>query len=75
MAYVAIEELLKRGDSIYKLVTLASRRALELAGGSPLLIHSDSKKVSTLAIEEIIQNKVRYHKSSDDKKDKTKDKK
>lgn len=62
MAYVPIEELLKHGDSIYKLVTLASRRALELAGGSAPLINTktDLKKLTTIALEEIMQDKVKY---------------
>lgn len=60
MAYLPIEEMLRQGDSIYKLVILASRRALEIAGGSPPLVHSNSKKASTIALEEIMQKKVRY---------------
>jgi len=60
MAHVPIEDLLKRCGSIYKLVILASKRAKELADGSPALVDTSSKKVTTIALEEILQGKVRY---------------
>lgn len=60
MAQVPIEELLKRCGSAYKLVLLAAKRAKELADGSPTLVESQSRKVTTLALEEILQGKVLY---------------
>ena len=56
---VFIENLLDKTDnSIYKLVILASRRALELNEGSPKLVETESKKVSTVALEEIREGKI-----------------
>lgn len=60
MAYIDREELLKQIDSVYKLVILASRRALELNEGKPKLIDTSSEKVSTVALEEIAQGKLKY---------------
>ncbi len=62
MSYVPIEKLLdKTGYSIYKLVILASKRALEIAEGQPKLVDIDSlTKPSTIALEEIAQGKVAY---------------
>lgn len=54
-----IEELLAKTGSVYKLVILASRRASELTAGAPTLIDAPrEKKVSTVALEEILQGKV-----------------
>ncbi len=60
MAYVALEKLLdKSNGSIYKLVILASKRALEIAEGQPKLVEvSSSMKPSTIALHEIAENKV-----------------
>jgi len=62
--YIALENLLdKSDDSIYKLVILASKRALELAEGQPKLVEIDSSlKPSTIALHEIAENKVHYKK-------------
>ncbi len=64
MAYVALENMLDKSDySIFKLVILASKRALELAEGQPKLVDADpSLKPSTIALEEIAEGKVRYKK-------------
>ena len=43
-----IEDLLKKTDSVYKLVILASKRALELNEGAPRLIETNSKKITTI---------------------------
>ena len=59
MSYVPIQDLLSKTGSIYKLVVLASRRAVEINAGAPKLIESDSEKISTIVLEEIAQNKVR----------------
>lgn len=56
--YIPVEELLEKTDSMYKLVILASKRALELNEGSPKLVETDSKKVTTVALEEIRRGKV-----------------
>ena len=64
MGYVALEKLLdKNHDSIYKLVILASRRALEIAEGQPKLVDAPSSmKPSTIALHEIAENKIEWKK-------------
>lgn len=64
MEYVALEGLLdKSKGSIYKLVILASKRALEIAEGQPKLVAtSASTKPSTTALFEIAEGKVFYKK-------------
>ena len=60
MGYPPLEKLLPRaGSSIYKLVCMASKRAKELADGSPHLIDiPSSTKTATIALEEILLGKV-----------------
>lgn len=56
---ISIDDLLdKTGNSIYKLVILASKRALELNDGSPKLVETEAKKISTVALEEIKEGKI-----------------
>ena len=61
MSYVPLEKLVK-GDktSVFKLVLAAAARANELAQGAQPLIQSESKKVSTIALQEIAEGKVSY---------------
>ena len=59
MSYVPVQDLLVKTGSIYKLVILASRRAVELSAGSPKLVEADKEKLSTIALEEIAQGKVK----------------
>ncbi len=60
MAYVPLEKLLdKSAESIYKLVILASKRALEIAEGQPKLVEiSAAIKPSTIALHEIAEGRV-----------------
>ena len=60
MAQVAIEELLRRCNSVYKLVLLAAKRAKEVSEGSPALIDTHHRKVTSVALEEILQGRVLY---------------
>ncbi len=60
MSYVAREKVFKNGDSIYKITLVAAKRAIELNNGANKLVETDSKKVSTIALEEISQGKVKY---------------
>ncbi len=57
-SYIPVEELLGKTNSVYKLVILASKRALELNEGSPKLVETDKKKAATIALEEIRQGKI-----------------
>ncbi|HNQ49970.1 MAG: DNA-directed RNA polymerase subunit omega [Candidatus Omnitrophica bacterium] len=61
MAHMALEKLLDKTEgSVYKLVVLASRRALELAEGQPKLVEGSSTatKPSIIALQEIGANKL-----------------
>ena len=57
--YFPIESVMGKVGSIYKLVILAARRALELNDGAPRLVETDAKhKPSTIALQEIAAGKV-----------------
>ena len=61
MGYIPIEKLLDKADnSMYKLVTLAAKRTLEIAEGQPRLVATNtSNKPPTIALEEIAKGKVK----------------
>ncbi len=60
MGYVEREKMLdKSAQSIYKLVNLAAKRALEIAEGQPKLVDDKvSTKPSTIALHEIADGKI-----------------
>ena len=60
MGYQPLEHLLPRANnSIYRLVRLASKRALELSENSAKLVSAPSEqKLTTTALEEIKQGMV-----------------
>ena len=62
MAYVPLEELMNDSqNSIYKLVILASRRAIELGTGSEKLVSmAPNAKLTSIALEEIKEDKISY---------------
>lgn len=64
MPYVAREKLLDKScESVYKLVILASKRALEIAEGQPkLVVVNASMKPSTVALHEIAESKIQCRK-------------
>ncbi|MBI3991318.1 MAG: DNA-directed RNA polymerase subunit omega [Candidatus Omnitrophica bacterium] len=63
---ISTEELLKKTGSIFKLVILASKRALELNDGAPKLIKTCSDKSATVALEEILAGKVTLEKKNEE---------
>ena len=67
MGYQGREKLLDKSmGSIYKLVILASKRALEIAEGQPKLVADDaSVKPSTVALHEIAAGKIEARKSKE----------
>jgi len=62
MGYVPLERMLDKTEySVYKLVILASKRALEIAEGQPKLVEADKNaKPSTIALYEISAGKLGY---------------
>ena len=67
MDYISRDKLLdKSGGSIYKLVILASKRALEIAEGQPKLVDANSSiKPSTVALYEIEAGKIQFRKTKE----------
>ena len=61
-----IDALLLQCPSMYKLVVAAAKRAKELADGSPKLLETDSKKVTTIALQEILKGRVQVDIASDE---------
>ena len=59
--YVPLEKLIDKADNnMYKLVHLASSRALQLADGAPRFIEAPlDLKVTTVSMLEIAQGKIR----------------
>ena len=61
MTYIPREQLISKDKtSLYRLVLAAAARANELAQGAQPLVKTDSKKVSTIAMQEIAAGKVGY---------------
>jgi DNA-directed RNA polymerase omega subunit len=60
MPYLPLENLLEKSfGSVYKLVLLAARRALEIAEGQPKLAEGGAAvKPSTIALREISAGKI-----------------
>lgn len=69
MYNIPMEDLLDKTGSVFKLVLLASKRAVELNSGAGKLIEvSPHLKLSTVALEEIRQGKVRLKEADTAKK-------
>jgi len=57
----AIDKLLDKTHSIYKLVIIASRRTIELADGAQKLVDSPvDTKPANVAMKEIMEDKISY---------------
>jgi DNA-directed RNA polymerase subunit omega len=69
MPYIPLEKMLTgKKTSLYKLALAAAARANELAQGAKPLVESASKKVSSVALEEIAAGKVSYVTSPEQEK-------
>ena len=57
----AIDKLLDKTHSIYKLVIIASRRTIELSDGAQKLVDSPvDTKPANVAMREIMEDKISY---------------
>jgi len=56
---ISAEKLSEKIENVYRLVVVASERTRQLARGARQLVDSDSKKLTTVALTEIIDGKVR----------------
>lgn len=60
MKDISMDVLRERTGSVYKLCNLAAMRAMELNAGLKKLVDAGSgEKVTTIAIKEIAENKVK----------------
>ena len=61
MQQPAIDKLLDKTHSIYKLVIIAARRTIELADGAQKLVETRADaKPASIALQEIMEDKVTY---------------
>lgn len=63
MKQPSLDELMEHVDSKYTLVVAAAKRARKLTEGEAALVESESNKSVTVALEEIAENKVKYHRT------------
>lgn len=59
----SLDELLKKVDCKYTLVVCAAKRAREILNGECALVESNSNKPVTIALEEIVQDKISYRRT------------
>ncbi len=60
MAYIPLEKMLAKNESLYKLTLLAAERANQLMSGRKPIIEVTSKKITTNALQEIAEGVVSY---------------
>lgn len=63
MKQPSLDGLMKNVDSKYTLVVAAAKRAREITEGSSKLVESHSYKPVTVALEEIVNNKIGYERT------------
>lgn len=61
----SVTELLKKADNRYELVIMTSRRARQIANGSPVLTDVKEESNVTLAANEIAEGKVKIDKGEE----------
>ena len=65
MLYPSINDLRKKVDSKYTLVSLAAKRARDLIDGMPPLVDIPVDKPVSIATEEIAEDKITYKRSKE----------
>ena len=60
MIYPAINDLVEKVGNRYTLVIEAAKRARQLSQGDTPLVHITSKKPVTIAVHEIMSDKIIY---------------
>ena len=60
MAEIGKNNLDEKADSVYRLVLIAAERAKQLSKGAKPLVKTTAKKPTTVALKEILAEKVRY---------------
>ena len=59
----SIVDLLKKVEDRYSLVIVTSRRARQIIDGSQVLTNNPSKKPLTIAVNEVNEGAISYHKT------------
>ena len=68
MRDISLDELLKKTGSMYKLVILAARRAIELGDGAAKLVDTpQDTKIGDIALIEIAEGKISYKVKGEEK--------
>ena len=62
----SVVDLLTKVEDRYSLVIVTSRRAREIIDGKPTLTNVKSKKPLTLAVNEVFEGTVTYHKTEEE---------
>lgn len=57
----SVVELLKKVEDRYSLVLVTSKRARQIIDGSEVKVKTDAKKPLTIAINEVYEDKVTFH--------------
>ncbi|SDD39738.1 DNA-directed RNA polymerase subunit omega [Sporomusa acidovorans] len=65
MNHPILEDLLQKVDCKYTLAVLAAKRAREIIEGSEILVETKSAKPVSIALEEIVQGKIKYQRTKD----------
>ncbi len=60
MSYIALEKMIDKNPSLYKLVLTAAERANQIQKGSKILVETETKKPTTQALHEVSEGKVKY---------------
>lgn len=68
MAKLSREKLAEKVDSMYRLVLIAAARTKQLRKGAKRLVKTDTQKLSTIALEEVLAGKVRYEAENQEEK-------
>lgn len=63
----SFKELDEKGDSRYTLAMLVSKRARQIIEGGEALVETESKKPVSIALEEVMADKITYHRTENKK--------
>lgn len=61
----SLDQLVEKVDSKYTLVILGSRRGRDIQTGKPKMVDSRSNKPVTIALEELVANKLFFERVKD----------
>jgi DNA-directed RNA polymerase subunit omega len=56
----SLTNLLKNGESKYTLVMVTAKRARQIIDGAQPLVETSSSKPVTIALEELLEGKIKY---------------